>query len=126
MNSDVTKIRKDVFNRDERVITPPVDICETVNEYVIKADMPGVKKDKINIVLDKNRLEITGSPDEDVEKNDDLKYGEYSLLNYHRSFTVGNDIDGDRITANMDNGVLTLTLQKKEEVKPRKIEIAAG
>lgn len=123
MTTEVQKIKKDAYDREEPVIVPPVDIYETENEYVIKADMPGVDKGNINITLDDNVLDIEGKINEDTDENKKLKYREYNLNNFSRSFRVGNDIDADKISAQMENGVLTLTLLKREEVKPKKIEI---
>ena len=122
MTTEVNKIRTNNYNCDERVIVPPVDVFETENEYVIKADMPGVEKQDIDITLDNNVLAINGKVARD-EDEASMKYNEYSLFNFCRNFNVGRDINGDAIKASMENGVLTLTLPKKEEVKPRKIEI---
>ena len=124
MSNDVQKIRKDAYNKDEHVIVPPVDIYETENEYVIKADMPGINKESVEITLDNNVLEIIGRIKKDENKAKELKYSEYTMYNFYRTFNVGNDIDSNRVTANMDNGVLTLSLSKREEVKPKRIEIS--
>jgi HSP20 family protein len=127
MNAELTKIKKDAYNNEEYVLVPPVDIYETENEFVIKAEMPGVKKDGINVTLDNNELEISGKVNGNLpgnlpdEKN--LKYSEFKLYNYHRKFNVGDTIDRNTLTAALDNGILTLTLPKKEEVKPKKIEV---
>jgi HSP20 family protein len=120
------KIKKDAYNCEECVITPPVDICETENEYVITADMPGVTRDRLEITLENNELSINGHVVTDEEREKNRKYAEYQMYNYCRSFTVGDGIDRSAITANLDNGVLTLTLPKSAHVKPRKIEIQSG
>lgn len=121
MTTDVQKIKQ-----DEQVIVPPVDIYESENEYVIKADMPGVRKENISITFDNNELNIDGSVDSDENSKRNLKFREFTLHNFSRSFKVGNDIDPNRISANMNNGVLTLAMAKKEELKPKKIEITAA
>lgn len=122
MTTEVNKIKTNNYNCDERVIVPPVDIFETQNEYVIKADMPGVDKQDVDITLDNDVLAISGKINQN-ENETNLKYREYSLYNFCRNFNVGKDINGDAVKASMENGVLTLTLPKKEEVKPKKIEI---
>jgi len=122
MASEVTKLKKDQYNQEERVIVPAVDIFETDNEFVLKADMPGVTKENLDITLENNRLEINGAVPADAEEKR-LKYREFMLYNYHRSFTVGDNIDTQKIAAALENGVLTLTLPKSEKAKPRKIEI---
>jgi len=122
MATEVAKMKKDQYNQEERVIVPAVDIFETENEFVLKADMPGVTREHLDITLDNNRLEINGAvPSEEGENS--LKYREFRLHNYHRSFTVGENIDTQKIAAALENGVLTLTLPKSERAKPRKIEI---
>ena len=119
MNTEITK------ETSKYTLLPPVDIYETGDEFIVKADMPGVKKEDIEITLNNNKLEIRGKVDAS-EAETDARYREYSLYDYFRSFNVGNDIDANRISAQTDSGVLTLTLKKREEVKPKKIEVIAG
>lgn len=125
MSTEIRKYDLCGDNGCERVIYPLVDIFETQDGFVIKADMPGVQKQNIDISLHDNILEINGKVNgetDDTEK----KYSEYSLSKYHREFNVGNDIDGNRIEASLGNGILNITLPKKEEVKPKKIEITVN
>jgi len=123
MNAELTKIKKDAYNNEEYVLLPPVDIYETDNEFVIKAEMPGVKKDGVNVTLDNNELEITGKINGNLPDEKDLKYSEFNLYNYHRKFNVGDTIDRNALSAGLEDGILTLTLPKREEVKPKKIEV---
>jgi len=123
MNTELAKIKKDAFNKEEFVLVPPVDIYETENEFVIKAEMPGVKKDAVDITLEKNELEINGKVNGNFPDEKNIKYSEFGLYNYHRKFNVGDTIDNNKLTASLENGILTLNLPKKEEVKPRKIEV---
>lgn len=123
MNAELTKIKKDAYNNEEYVLVPPVDIYETENEFVVKAEMPGVNKDGVNITLDNNELEIIGKINGNLPDEKNLKYSEFNLYNYHRKFNVGDTIDRNALKAGLDNGILTLTLPKKEEVKPKKIEV---
>ncbi len=111
--------------KTDYVITPPVDIYETDNEYVLKADMPGVAKDNVNITFNNNELEITGKVDDEYTSNENMTYREYTLFNYYRKFVVSNAINPEGISALLENGVLTIKLPKREEAKPKKIEIKA-
>jgi len=111
--------------KTDYVITPPVDIYETDNEYVLKADMPGVTKDNVSITFNNNELEITGKVDEQYTSNENMTYREYTLFNYYRKFVVSNAINPEGISASLENGVLTVKLPKREEAKPKKIEIKA-
>ena len=123
MTAELTKIKKDAYNCEECVIVPPVDIYETENEFVITAEMPGVNKEGIDLTLDNNELEINGKINGNLPDDEKLKYSEFRLYNYHRKFKVGDSIDNNALKAKLDNGILTLTLPKKEEIKPKKIEV---
>lgn len=107
---------------DERVYIPLTDIYETEDLYSLKIEIPGVKKEDLDIVIDENVLRITASP-EKLEKTGYIKYSEFSDRNFQRSFKIGYDIDRNRIDANLENGILTLKLHKSEDVKPKKIAI---
>ncbi|HOO72465.1 MAG TPA: Hsp20/alpha crystallin family protein [Spirochaetota bacterium] len=111
---------------EECVIVPVTDIYETPDAYSLKMEMPGVNKEDVNITLENNELEVSGKVVKDESDARNLKYSEYELLDYYRKFRVGNDIDRNSIKAELDNGILTLTLHKSEEVKPKKIQITAS
>ncbi len=125
MTTDVKKLKKDAYNKDECVISPPVDIYETEDEYVLKTDLPGVKKEDVDITIHDNKLEINAKIDDNENSTENLKYSEYSTDNYYRSFNVGTDINSEEIKADLEEGVLTLHLPKKPEVKPKKIAITS-
>lgn len=112
-------------DRKEYCIEPPVDIYETQNEYVLKTDMPGVPKENVEISFNNNVLEIYGNIDQLYTADDSATYKEFSLCSYDRKFTVSDMINIDGINASYENGVLTVILPKREEAKPRKIEIKA-
>jgi len=122
MITTVDKAKTNTANTEERIQVPPIDIYETDNEYLLKAEMPGVSRDNLEITLNNNELQINGKVDVDG-KDDNLKYSEFLLYNYNRKFIVGDNINVNGITANLENGILTLVLPKSERVKPRKIEI---
>lgn len=102
--------------------TPLADIYETDDIYSVKLEMPGVTKENLNVIIDDDELKITA--ESSIEENEsDLKYADFYPKNFSRTFRVGNDIDRNKIDAKLDNGILTLTLQKSEEIKPKKITI---
>jgi len=115
---------KEKYNGEECRLVPPSDIFETPDEYSLKLEMPGVMRENLDITLDNDELMIRGRIGGEKEETMELKYSEYTLHDYERKFMVGNDIDRDSIHANLENGVLTLTLRKRESVKPKKIEIS--
>ncbi len=100
---------------------PSVDIFETKDAYVIEADMPGVTKEGVEISLDQNELTLVGR--RPVAGSGTRHYRESGEGHFRRVFELHPEIDTDRITAKVENGVLTLHLAKREEVKPRRIAI---
>ncbi len=104
--------------------TPAVDIMENENELVLTADLPGVKMDDIDIRLEDGTLTLTGS--REMEKRED-KAGyhrlERSYGKFQRAFVLPDTLDADRVQANFNDGVLTVTLPKKETAKPRTIKV---
>lgn len=102
-----------------------VDISENEKEYILEAELPGVKKDEINLEVNDDRLTIAVNKDEKTEeKKDNYLRRERRTSSMIRSFSLEN-VASDKITAKHDNGILTLVLPKKEEVtvKGRKIDI---
>lgn len=123
-SKDIVKNREEQheINNTERTITPLANIYETEDNYVLTAELPGVNKDNLSVSLDNQILVIEGRIESHVMDTNPT-YSEYEPANYYRSFKVGNSIDREKIHATMKNGVLTLTLHKAAEAKPRKIEV---
>jgi HSP20 family protein len=103
-------------------VAPDVNIYETEDAFVLQAEMPGVTKEALEIVLEGNALTFVGRRDEELLPGNPL-YRESRNAHYRRVFELDPSIDTDRIAAEMHQGVLTLRLPKAERVKPRKIEI---
>lgn len=122
----VKRKQSEVTRREERpeYYQPAVDISETENEVILKYDMPGVHKEKVEITADKNTLIVIGNVD--IEFQGDAIYQETRIGNYRREFTLPDDVDTDSITAEMKDGVLTVKVSKSEKAKPKRIEIAGG
>jgi HSP20 family protein len=108
------------------VFIPAVDIMENQNEIVILADMPGVDGKDVDIDLRENVLSIRGAVSPVEDEKEVSVYREYNWGDYFRQFTLTEVIDQEKISAKMDDGVLRLTLPKKERVKPKKIQISAN
>ncbi|GJQ58585.1 MAG: Hsp20/alpha crystallin family protein [Candidatus Scalindua sp. AMX11] len=102
---------------------PRTDIAETEKNLVVTMDVPGVRKENLNITLENRNLEVDAKIDFSPYEKLDPVYTEYNVGHYTRSFTVSNTIDTKNIDANLTDGVLTLTLPKAPEALPRKIEI---
>jgi len=106
---------------DEHFAVPRVDITETKDEFVLEADMPGVTKGGLEVVIDGNELTIMGR--RPTAKNEQYLHRESSPAAFRRSFVLDPMIDGSRVAAQIDNGVLCVHLPKAEEVKPRKVTV---
>lgn len=102
---------------------PKTDIAETEKSLVVTMDVPGVRKENVDITLENNNLEVDAKIDHLPYESLNPVYTEYNVGHYTRRFTVSNIIDTAKIDANLTDGVLTLTLPKAEESLPRKIEI---
>ena len=103
---------------------PPVDIYETENELVIKADLPDLEDKDIDVRVEDNSLTIRGERkfEKDVNEDNYLRV-ERAYGPFTRSFSLPNTVSSDSIRAEYRNGVLTLHLAKREESKPKQIKI---
>jgi len=118
-----TEPRPATAARPEReYASPEVNIFETKEGYVVEAEMPGVDKEGLEITLEGNDITIVGHRKSEVVTGSPL-FRERALADYRRAFELDPAIDTARITAKMEQGVLSLTLPKSERVKPRKIKV---
>ena len=105
--------------------SPAVDIVENENELVLTADLPGVKMEDIDIKFEDGTLTLTGSRNFEHEENKGGYHRiERSYGHFQRAFTVPDTVAADKVAATYDNGVLKVTLPKKEAAKPRAIKVA--
>lgn len=103
----------------------PVNIKETENVYVLEVVAPGFQKEDFKINLDNNTLTVSAERKEETEnKNEKFIRKEYKQQSFKRSFTIDEKVDAENISAKYVNGVLTLNLAKKQEVKPSVKEIS--
>lgn len=120
--------KKELTTKEEQTVparyyVPYTDIYETEGSLWVTMEMPGVEKDKVDIKLQKHVLSIEGHID--FTKYEKLKplYTEYNIGHYRREFRLSSEIDGQRISAKLDNGVLTVELPKSQETMPRRITV---
>jgi HSP20 family molecular chaperone IbpA len=104
-------------------LVPPVDICENSDGVTLFADLPGVGKEGLNVHIDKDTLEISGKREPETEPSTENYYTEMPKNDYYRAFTIGEEIDREKISAQLTNGVLKVVLPKAERAKPKKIDI---
>ena len=105
----------------------PLDIAENENEFIVKASLPGVRPEDVQITAHGDTLTIRGEMKDEEEKKDvhyhlrELRYGQFQ-----RTVTLPTPISADKAQAHFENGVLTLILPKAEEAKPKQIKIGGG
>ena len=116
-------------NRDKEAMTvtewaPSVDITEDDKEYLVKADLPEVKKEDVKVTVENGILTITGERKFEKEEKD-KKYHriERSYGNFLRSFTLPDGADGTKVSADFKDGVLKVHLPKTEKAKPKAVEV---
>ena len=108
----------------EQGFIPRVEVKETKDAYVLRADLPGIKEADVEIAVTGNRITISGTREvEDVRENERYYTFEREYGTFARSFTLPDGADTEHVRAEMNNGVLTVTVPKKAEVQPRRISI---
>ena len=106
-----------------RYYVPATDIFETDDALTVVMEMAGVDSDDVDVKIENDVLEVEGRID--FSNYDDMApvYSEYNVGHYSRKFSLSSKIDQDKISAALNDGVLTLRLPKAEEAKPRRIEV---
>jgi HSP20 family protein len=104
-----------------RHFVPAADIFETDEALTVIMEMPGVDKKNVSVALENDVLRVDGQIDFSKYKGMEPVYTEYNVGHYARGFTLSDRIDRDKISAQLDNGVLTLTLPKAKGSLPRRI-----
>ena len=131
LQDQLNRVFNDVFERaGESNLTswaPAVDIFETEHELVVKADLPDVDPKDLDIRVENNILTIRGERKFEKKVSED-KYlrVERAYGSFSRSFSLANTVNAEAIKADYQNGVLTLTIPKREEAKPKQIKVNVG
>ncbi|CEG57330.1 Hsp20/alpha crystallin family protein [Legionella fallonii] len=103
---------------------PAVDIKEEKNQFLVIADLPGVEKENIHISLENNILTLHGSRSEEKRTTQEgYSRVERTLGQFHRQFTLPQTADGNKVSAKYKNGILEITIPKKEQAVEKRIEI---
>ncbi|HNQ15717.1 MAG TPA: Hsp20/alpha crystallin family protein [Pyrinomonadaceae bacterium] len=109
------------------VWSPNVDIFENKDQLVLEAELPGLKPEDVNVSIENNVLTIHGERRfEKKDEDDNFHRVERAYGSFTRSFTLPPTVSSENVNALFDNGVLRLTLAKREEAKPHRIEIKVG
>ncbi len=122
MNTLTRETRDGDRAQTEQFIAPPASVTDSAEGYTLEIEMPGVKKDGLDISFENNELTIIGRRSlPSVEGT--LIHHESRAENFRRTFELDPSIDANKISAKIDQGLVTLTLPKAEHVKPRKITV---
>ena len=111
------------ITKSERVFSPYLDIAEKKDAFVVWADVPGLLPEGIEISIDGDVLTLHGKVEPPEVEGLPLLYREYTIGDYETSLRISNRVDREKIEASVKGGVLTLTMPKAAEAKPRSIEV---
>jgi len=114
---------KESVPEERRFVSPRVNIFENKEGYLLEAEMPGVSKAGLEVLLEGNELTLVGRRQTDVP-NAELVYRESSPWEFRRTFVLDPSTDTSKVNASIEQGVLTVHLPKTEMVKPRKIAVS--
>lgn len=110
--------------RPASAFSPAFEVKETTDSFVLKADLPGVEEKDLDVSVHNGMLTVSGHrASEERKEGESYALYERQFGSFSRSFAMPDMADGERIDAKLDNGVLTLTIAKRAEAKPRKIAI---
>jgi HSP20 family protein len=123
MNTLTRETRESDRGQAEQFINPPASVTEIADGYMLEIEMPGVKKDGLEISVENNELTVIGRRSRPAVEGTPI-HRESRPENFRRVFEIDPSIDADKITAKIDQGLVTLTLPKAEHVKPRKVTVS--
>jgi HSP20 family molecular chaperone IbpA len=121
-NTNMTK-KENEPARPEAALLPPVDVIEDSGGITLYADLPGVPKDKLNLQLEAGSLTIEAELAINTPEGMESTHAEVRLPRYRRAFTLSKELDSEKASAELKNGVLKLRIPKAEHVQPRRIDI---
>lgn len=117
------------FESANRNWLPPVDVCETADDYRLLVEVPGMNPDDIEVVAQNDLLTVRGEKRFDLQEGveqENYTMRERRYGRFERSFRLPDGIDTEKLSAHYENGILTLTLPKAETARARRIEISSG
>ncbi len=123
MNTLTRETRGGDRAQTEQFIAPPASVTESAEGYMLEIEMPGVKKDGLDISVENNELNVIGRRSLPAVEGA-LIHHESRPENFRRTFEIDPSIDAEKISAKIDQGLVTLTLPTAEHVKPRKITVS--
>jgi HSP20 family molecular chaperone IbpA len=109
---------------EQPALLPPVDVIEDADGITLYADLPGVPKERLDVHIDGEVLVIEGEMGLEMPRDMEATHIEVSLARYRRVFTLSRELDPERMSAELKQGVLKVRIHKAEHAKPRRIEVS--
>lgn len=114
------------MTNETRTLIPRVDVIEDETGITLLADLPGVKRENLDLKVDGDTLTIEGTIEPFVAEQLQPTYAELRLSRFRRAFTLGRELDPAQVEANLKDGVLNLRIPKQAHAQPRRIEVLAA
>jgi HSP20 family molecular chaperone IbpA len=108
---------------NDAALMPPVDVIEDSTGITLRADLPGVPKDKLSLQVEADTLTIEAEMSVAMPEGMEASYAEVNVPRYRRAFTLSKELDPTKVSAELRNGVLSLRIPKAEHAQPRRIEV---
>lgn len=116
--------RRDATAAESKTLKPRIDVSESETAYEVEAELPGVAKEDVRISVDGNRVSFEAERKSSAAKEGEtMIHTERTVQNFARNFTLPAEVDGERVEAKLENGILRLVLPKKQAVQTRKITV---
>ena len=115
--------RNEAGQRSDAALMPPVDVIEDSAGITLRADLPGVPKDKLKLQVEAGTLTIEGEVSIAMPEGMEATYAEVSVPRFRRVFTLSKELDTGKVSAEFKHGVLSLRIPKAEHAQPRRIDI---
>ena len=123
---DKTAVAREQQAAELAALLPPVDVIEDARGLTLRADLPGVPKEKLQVHVDGDRLTIEGEMGLEMPREMEASHVEVALPRFRRAFTLSRELDPEQLSAELKQGVLTLRIGKSKQAIARRIEVRAA
>ena len=126
MSENKQAVKRTEQDHETPTLMPRVDVFEDSNGITLLADLPGVPRDKLDLHVDGDTLQIEGDIAPDTPENMEALYAEVQVARYRRGFTLSPELDTEKVDAEFRDGQLRLRIPKHEHAQPRRIEVQSA
>jgi HSP20 family molecular chaperone IbpA len=129
-NKHLTEQAAGTVQREARapqlVLRPPTDIFEDAEGITLRMDVPGASRERLSLQVNRNQLDVEADVQIDMPQEMEAVHADVRATRYQRTFSLSSELETDKIEATLKDGVLTLRIPKRAELRPRKIEVRAA